>query len=85
MQQNTMYSSQNNHNAIGLTIQIKRIQFSVERTVATGNNNSQRQVLKIVDLDLQNPGFAYGQLCVGWKEEEKNQHKHHKQGKVSAY
>jgi len=36
-----MYSSQHNHNTIGLTIQMKTIQFSAERTVATGNNKSQ--------------------------------------------
>ena len=42
--QNTTYSSQNNHNTIGLTIQIKVIQFSAERTVATGNNKSQGKI-----------------------------------------
>jgi hypothetical protein len=42
--QNTMYSSQNNHNTIGLTIQIKIIQFSAEFSVATGNNKSQGKI-----------------------------------------
>jgi hypothetical protein len=63
--QNTTYSSQNNHNTIGLTIQIKIIQFAAERTAATGNNTSQGKLLKTVDPDLQNPGFAWGQLWFG--------------------
>jgi len=56
--QNTTYSSQHNHNTIGLTIQIKVIQFSAERTVATGNINLKEKLLKIVDPVLQNQGFA---------------------------
>jgi hypothetical protein len=46
--QNTTYSSQNNHNTIGLNIQIKIIQFAAERTAATGNNKSQGKLLKTV-------------------------------------
>jgi hypothetical protein len=42
--QNAMYSSQNNHNTIGLTNKIKIIQFSAECTVATGNNKSQGKI-----------------------------------------
>jgi len=53
-----MYSSQHNHNTIGLAIQIKIIQFSAERTDATGNNKSHGKFLKIVDSVLQNQGFA---------------------------
>ena len=63
--QNTMYSSQNNHNTTGLTIQIKIIQFSAERTVATVTINLKEKLVKIVDPDLQNQGFVFGQLCFG--------------------
>jgi hypothetical protein len=60
-----MYLSQNNHNTTGLNIQIKMIQFSAERTVATVTINLKEKLLKIVDPDLQNQGFALGQLCFG--------------------